>query len=521
VRRFGLIITIGGLLVGLFALPADATAASYEVHACRLPSGTAAPAHGWTTTTAFGPGAISKIDCPGGAMTSRPANGEHNIGYLLGFSFTAPANTAIVGYNRHAEGLVNTVWGGPPPWRWQYGEFGTVVGSDEPVDIAGCDNCGAFTFTWDYPKLGFRLSRIFSALRCGGPATCTANGSYFVLRSIALRLEDLKAPQVLGASGSLLDNSLPQRGERFLSLKLRDIGGGLLKSRVEVDGQRLAEQAIDDNLGRCKTPFVAPVPCKLSAELELPIDTTRLADGRHQITVRVFDATGVNSTLYGPVPIDVDNIADPAPSTLTCPAGVAGTLTRHLGSRTTRYGALASMSGRIAGGISYRGSRVTLVDRAGARATAKAVGVHRGGRFHLRVRLRKSQVVRPMLLTASGVPQLCGGAVRLRVRAGLKFTVAPKRLANGQSIRMNGRFLGLPLPSAGKAVVIQARARGTSSWTTVSTLRVGPSGQFAFRYRFRRTFQRTTYEFRALSPRQGDYPYARGWSRVRRAVVTP
>jgi hypothetical protein len=326
---------------------------------------------------------------------------------------------------------------------------------------------------------------------------------------------------VQAASGSLLDNSVAQRGERFLSLKLRDIGGGLLKSRVEVDGQRVAEQAIDDNLGRCKTPFVAPVPCKLSADVEIPIDTTRLSDGHHQITVRVFDATGVNSTIYGPVPIDVDNVADPSPAKLRCPAGADGRLTRHLSTKMTQFGATASVSGRIAGRISRRGSRVALVDPTGARAAAKSARVRHNGRFRLRLRPRTSRVVRPILLAASGVPKLCGAPIHLRVRAGVKFAVAPKQLVNGQWIRMSGRFLGLPLPGVGKSVVIQARARGASAWTTVSTLRVGPSGRFAFRYRFRRTFQRTTYEFRAVSPKQRGYPFARGWSRVRRAVVTP
>ena len=523
-KRVGPGVAVSAFLLVTSIGAADALGAVYEVHACRLPSGAPAPAHGWTPTSASG--AVSEIDCPGGAMTLRPTAGEHNKGGLLGFTFTAPPGTTIVSYNQHAEGAVNTVWGVPPPWHWEYGEFGRSAGSGELVGISVCDNCGDFLHNWDHPTLPVRLSQFFSALRCGsrdGPGPCQANGSHFVLRWITLRLDDLKVPQVLSASGSLLGNGSPQRGERSLSLRLRDVGGGLLRTRVEVDGQRFAEQAVDDNGGRCKAPFVAPVPCKLEANVELPIDTTRIADGRHHLAVRVFDATGVNSALYGPISIDVDNpggAVAPAPR-LSCPPRGAGRFTRQHATRVTRFGGTASVSGRVAGRISLRGARVALVDPSGRRATARSSRVRPGGRFRLRLRPRTSQLVRPILLGASGAPRVCGAPVRLSVRAGVKLAVAPSRLGNGESIRMQGRLRGLPTPRIGKMILIQARAKDASAWTRVSMIRAGASGRFTFRYRFRRTFQRTTYEFRAVSPRQRDYPYARGWSRVRSAVVTP
>jgi hypothetical protein len=442
---------------------------------------------------------------------------------LLGFAFAAPTGTTIASYERHADGEVKMVAGGPPPWSWAYGEFATFVGGNDILGLGQCGNCGVFTAGWLQPSFSPRLTRLFSALRCesqfGNP--CESNGSHFALHWITLRLEDLKVPQVLGASGSVLAKE-PQRGQRFLSLTLRDIGGGLLKTRVEVDGQRFSEQGIDDNAGRCRSPFVSPVPCKLSATVELPVDTTRMSDGEHQLTVRVFDATGVNSALYGPVPVVVDNVPDPpSAAKLVCPTGVDGKLTRRVGTKTTRFGGLASVTGRIAGRVSVRKARVALVDRSGARATAQSARVNRHRRFHLRLRVRKPLLVRPVLLAESGVPRLCGSQLRLNVRAGVTLNVTPTRLVNRESIKMRGRLLGLPLPAAGKTIVIQARARGLPIWTRVSTFRADGSGSFTFRYRFRRTFQRTTYEFRAVAPRQRSYPFARGWSRVRRAEVLP
>ena len=101
------------------------------------------------------------------------------------------------------------------------------------------------------------------------------------------------------------------------------------------------------------------------------------------------------------------------------------------------------------------------------------------------------------------------------------FAVAPKRLGNGESISLSGRVLARPVPSAGKTIVIQARARGVSAWTNGEHDPIRLLGRFAFAYRFRRTFRQTVYEFRALAPRQRSYPFSRGWSRVRTAVVSP
>ena len=86
-KKSRLVATFGTALVLTLAVSASASAATYEVHACRLPSGAPAPANGWTT---YGQRAVSQIRCPGGAMTSTSADGQHSAGSLLGFAFAAP-----------------------------------------------------------------------------------------------------------------------------------------------------------------------------------------------------------------------------------------------------------------------------------------------------------------------------------------------------------------------------------------------------------------------------------------------
>jgi hypothetical protein len=504
-----------------------AVAANYDVHACQLPNGSAAPANGWTPTTVGGPEAVLSIGCPGGAMTGRTGSGTHADQQLIGFSFVAPPGTTISGYERTAEGDVTMVSASPGSWTWVFGEAGTLVGHDEVVDLyTACDNCGPFLSSADIPPgaFGYRISRLVTGLQCiGRGARCESTGAHFDVRRISVHLEDLMPPQILAASGSLSDQTKPLRGEATLTLRLRDVGGGLYKTRIEADGQRVSERLIDDPRGTCRPPFVAPVPCPSSASVDLPIDTTRWSEGEHAITVRVIDATGVNATTYGPIRVLVDNVPEVVPASaqrFSCPPTPQMKVVRRLRKPVVPFGGINWVTGRVRGPRSeLRGSRVALIDGSGTRtAGARAAGVGQRGRFKLRIRSRVPGEVRPIVLSSSGQPRACGRSLKLKVRAGVQFAVAPRRLRNGQSIVMRGRIRS-KVPPHGKKVAIQARARGATAWTTVTVLRSNRAGRFRFRYRFRRTFVRTTYEFRAVAPRERGHPYLRGWSPTRRAVV--
>ena len=435
--------------------PGRAVAGTYDVHACRLPNGSAAPANGWTPTIVGGPEAVLSIGCPGGAMTGRTGAGTHPDHQLIGFSFTAPPGTTISGYDRTAEGDVTTVYA---PWSWGFGEDGTIVGHDEVLSyLTACDNCGPFLASVEIPPrlFGSRMSRLVTGLQClGRGARCESNGAHFTVRRISLHLEDLKPPQILTASGSLSDTSKPLRGEATFAVRLRDAGGGLYKTRVEVDGQRLSERLIEDPRGTCRPPFVVPVPCPLTASVDLPIDTTRLSEGEHAVTVRVFDATGVNAATYGPIHVLVDNVPDVVPASaerLSCPPTPRLKVGRHLQRSVAPFGGVNWLTGRVRGpGSELRGSSVALIDASGARtAGARAARVGQRGRFKLRIRSREPGVVRPIVLSRSGQPRACGRALKLRVRAGVQFAVTPRRLRNGQTIGMRGRIRS-QVPPRGK-----------------------------------------------------------------------
>jgi hypothetical protein len=515
--RTALWVSVGA---GLAISTPAALGAIYEVHACRLPNGAGAPANGWTPTT----GAIASVDCPGGKMTVRTPPGAHSPGWRYGLSFSAPPGTNIAGFRRYVEVRIVQVLGGPPPWWWNYFEAGTVVGEDQLTGLRASSNPRPYDDDFEYP-LTQRLSRVQFSLECAdaqnaGP--CQENGSSFSLRRIAVQLDDTTPPTVLASSGSLLAAASPQRGERHLELKLRDVGSGLYRVRVDVDGDRMSELPVDENQGACKSPFVLPVPCKLAATVDVPVDTTRLSEGRHTILVRVFDATGVNAAAVGPLSLEVDNAPDPPPrGTSACPQKNVATVRGRLRTKVLRFGHSALIVGRVSTRTSLGGARVGVVDNPLLKRRPGLARVRRGGRFHIRVRPTESTKIRPILVSARGVAQACGKPLKLSVRAGVRLATTPRHLRNGQSIRMDGRVSGRGIPQHGKTVAIQARARGAGSWTTVTLMRSDSVGRFHFKYRFRKTFRVTTYEFRAVAPRERGYPYVRGWSRGRRATVSP
>ena len=368
---------VGAAVSMTVLLAVDARAARYDVHACRVPDGTAVPANGWRMTApTLGGGAQASIDCPGKGMSSRPTQTSYEDGTLLGFEFSAPPGTTIAGWKRVIEGDMKTLSGGPPPYWWEIGGFGDRAngGGRFPV-MTECGNCGIFQADWDVPTVPEPLSRLFMAMRCDTNATpCQGNGSYFTLRSIAVHLEDARPPQIVGASGDLLEATASKPGLHYLSLGLRDVGSGLYKARIEADGHLVSERSVDENGGACREPFIQSVPCKLAANVDLPVDTTRLTPGHHTVTVRVFDATGVNSAVYGPINVDVDD-----PTKLRCPPEADGLLTRRVRRAFVRFGETTWLTGRARGAAAARGSRVRLLGRQTVGAS-----LQKGGRFRLR-----------------------------------------------------------------------------------------------------------------------------------------
>jgi hypothetical protein len=93
----------------------------------------------------------------------------------------------------------------------------------------------------------------------------------------------------------------------------------------------------------------------------------------------------------------------------------------------------------------------------------------------------------------------------------------PKHVRNKQSITFNGKLAAGPIPRKGKLVNLQVVVDGR--WHTFATVRSSKKGAFKYRYRFKRTYGRVTYRFRAMSRFEAAYPFVAGHSKTVRIRV--
>jgi hypothetical protein len=402
-----------------------------------------------------------------------------------------------------------------------------------------------------------------------------ANGYAAVVYLYAadLTLEQTAQPLV-GAVGGELASASTLSGTADLSLQASDPGAGVYQAVFTVDGAEVGRILLDENGGRCRDvggtgdglpAFLYLRPCAASVSADLPFDTTALADGTHHLVVAVTDAAG-NSAVALDRKIDVLNYPPqppsqspapstpapglpapslPAPSIATSglaalgaangtPASAAATLSAHWSGAaartalTARLGSARALTGRLLapGGAAIAGATVQaqfLPAYQGAQPrqlTAARTGA--GGAFALR--LPGSLPSGRLTLSYSShagqaVPDVTT-ALTLTVPASLTLRVTPRGSHAGGTIRFTGALRGGPLPRGGKQVVLEARAveaggrRGTHSpWRQFRVLSSSARGAFHASYRFRLPGP-VAYQFRAVSPREADYPYARGASNV-------
>ena len=103
-------------------------------------------------------------------------------------------------------------------------------------------------------------------------------------------------------------------------------------------------------------------------------------------------------------------------------------------------------------------------------------------------------------------------ALSLSVPATLALRVTPRVTAARGQIVFAGTLHGKPLPPGGKTLVLEARAPG-GPWRQFQVLSTGAGGHYHANYRFRLPGP-VTYEFRAVSPAEADFPYVAGTSNV-------
>lgn len=520
------------------ATPTPANAGTYDVYGCRTPAGPDASLSGWTGTANAVAGVSIQNSCSsgsgyfGGEVTAGPAARNQPAQWR----FESPPNTTIEHY-----ALLRSVRStAAPGGAKSYGFFEDEVSVDAQHLIETCAPatvsavpCTAFGDENNQSSSANQLDRsnrnarrLFALVQCTSYTTCGASpspGNFRIYQS-EIGLTETIAPLVSGLSGTLVAAAGSVGGVRSVEFSASDLGGGVEGAEVLVDGVSVASQGMEGQGAGCRRPFVATVPCPLTTSAELPLDTSRLADGLHRVQAQVTDAAG-NVGRSGSVVISTKNSSAPVVPNGSTPDRSARLSVSFRGHRvrTVRFrhtelatGRLLSSGGRpIARGAVAVYSRV---EQAGARWRGVAI-LRTGarGRFSYRPRRGASRALRFVYRAYSSDRRpTAARTVRLRVRAGLRLSVTPRALRNGHTAAFRVRLLGGP-GRKGTLVSVQV----LRPQRTFATRAAGRAGTVLVRHHFRYATRPTTYLFRAVLQAQRGYPYLGAASGVVRLHVRP
>ncbi|HEY2766923.1 MAG TPA: hypothetical protein VGI76_01625 [Solirubrobacteraceae bacterium] len=394
-------------------------------------------------------------------------------------------------------------------------------------------------------------------------------------------LSDTESPVVSAVSGDLAEAPTVS-GHSDLAFQASDGGSGIYEVIFKVDGEVVSSVIPEEKGGHCRDvggtsdglpAFLYTQPCPAAVNVDLPFDTTALANGTHHLLVSVTDAAGNDKPVVDRE-VTISNSATPAGgagetsnggetsrggtgsggSSSGSGVGVLGpavggssgvgaaastvalngagastqaTLTAvwrgHKGERLTgSYGAARTVEGRLAspGGAPIVGAQLAVEElpaSAGARShelSAPRTGTDGRWRIALPRSITSSELRFSYSARLGDALPVATRTLTLSVRAGVSLRIAPRIARSGGSIHFSGRLLGAPIPRGGKQVVLEARSPG-GRWLEFHVIRgrAGRGGRFGFDYRFRLPGP-ARYEFRVLCEAEADYPFAVGTSNV-------
>ncbi len=517
------------------AMPSGASAGTYDVYSCRLPTGGLIAAAGWTPYKT-GPGTTSDGCATGGGLTAQldPAS-RVSQNDMAGWVFDAPPDTTIANYSLHRSGT--TAPSGPDGYGrdiWLYHDAALWEGSSPSryaqitcLRVSFCLALGNPAFPLSpanlYERSDLRILRVFLVTQCDGAACApTGEGSHVTIWAARVGLSDPSAPRftrepvgLVTSTGTTVD------GERPVTFAAEDRGGGIASVGFVVDGQMLQERPSQSGPSTCTRPFRTPAPCPLTLERTMTLDTTVISNGRHTVQVALTDAAG-NRTLSAAVEVEVRNRGVPngagASQFATVESWFASRRSVRRTASVVSYGKTRAIAGRLTNehGVGIGGASLDVAATTGRPGSrARVIGqvvTAADGAFSYMPRAGSSRRISVNYRAYTLDPSASAmSEVVMQTRAGLSFSVAPKRVSPRGTIRFKGRLRGGP-GREGTQVVVYALG-GRRARIPVATVRADSTGRFRYRYRFQNSSPGTTYRFRATMHAQRAYPYATGSSR--------
>lgn len=528
------------LLIAATVVPARAEAGQYTTRYCNGSTNSA----GWVVYSGAqapnsGTRCALKVDFGVANPSNPPTWGTGTVGT---FTWTAPDNTSIASWTPNLTFSVGRPGTDPATtgaWHLTYGPGG--AGDRACAQGARCQD----TVT---PFAG--ATRVSSRLTCDPlPGDARGNcrqGAVMVDDGGTITVADGSAPTAGAAvSGTAVSSrpGVPARGTLPAAFSARDLGGGIKAVSLVVDGT-----TVDRVSGACESlPSFRKVPCPLALDGRLSVNTTRITDGRHRISVVASDVAGNASTLYsGAVYVANKPVGPGSPAELRGSPTTSGAIDdatvsasfpatarhapracrskryrRHHKNRCRSRRAKSRFSGRWSKhGVVLTGrvaSRSTKQGIAGAPVAITGTSKRVGGRTTYRATTNSSGRYRFAIPRTDGSRALTVGYRARRfdevpaasanastvIKARATLAVNRRSVRRGRSVRFAGHILDR---TAGVPILLQVHQRGkwrtfrTSSTRSRGTYRVsyGLRGIAPGRYRFRaqvRPTSRTTYAF--------------------------
>jgi len=516
------------VVIGFVALSSGiARAGTYDVWGCRMPDGRPAPLNGWQAT----PRGSFQSTCASGGLVETQLDFAADVPYYEdeGWFFQVPADTTIDNFT-----VLRAVAVSGDREYHLYRNFAS--GNSWPPARTDAETC----ITWFGPcsRLGdLNHGSAFSASGLAGtvglsftldcqprfsqvcPIAAFPNNGVIRIWSARIGLADVIAPKITaGPSGSLVDSAAHASGVGVVTFAATDRGGGLQTMGLLVDGVQRAVRPIDAGNMSCRPPYTALVPCPLSSQPTLAVDTGEIANGTHSVRVFVTDVAG-NQTQSDPVQVTIRNGGQANGMNATPVAKLQAWFKSnraHKAAATVRYnasptieGQLTTADGKPIGSAILEASE--QVSRPGSEPVALGtVATDAQGRFAIPVPRGSSRELHIGYRAHTFDEQEAASAtLTLNVRAGVRLDVSPHRVRNGTRATFSGRILGGPGQFGTQVTIYALTAKRP---IPVETVPADQRGRFRYRYRFSSISGRGGFRFQAVVKSQPTYPYALGRS---------
>ena len=538
-----------GVLPGTGLVAPVAYAGQWVQVSCANPDQSVASSEGWSSfiTGGQGFGSNNTTNCtptsPMFALLSTAAVAA--VGTSENLAYTPPAGSTLAGGNIDVSLYADGYGIGASGTAVLYSPVGAYDASDVFFQCAnGQAPCPSDEFSGVLALPANRGGGLYLAAGCGGIAgqACNSGGSNGAWSLVQLWWADLQltntsAPAASGFSGSLL--SADAHGTADVAFTATDPNGpGVYNVTVQIDGTPVYNATPNTNQGKCASAgtdstsgalmFDWQQPCLQTETVDIPVDTTALTDGEHQLKVIVTDAAQNRSTVLDQTITTLNRTTVSAllPSPPTATGGPVYSLALDAATKRLTHGVrrLYSHSAlKLAG---------TLENAAGVAAPGTPVAVWSrpasGGQFK---KLAHTTTDGTGAWTLTAPP---GSSRLLRIVAGThakaanatnsvsaRETVTPVlslhiTTPGGGLIAFTGHLAVAPLGHPRPLVFIQTR--GPQGWEVVgSPIRVNPRGDYRYTYRSSPLTVGRSFTFRALTPQTALWQPAQ--SPIHSAVV--